>query len=509
MFSYGWRLSGARPCAQRSVGRFGERGLGKLQGAGAVAAHFDQARSAADHAVEFFDEEVDGVVAFAGNDGSVAGRAIDLHVPLGNKSLAGVAGLQVAFELNANAEDAFFVAEKAVGLFGDKRFERRRQLEVDAGYYQFVCFVLSVHDYVFSLVFLTKFMSSSPMVSAKIRRALGRYSTVIITGGSSGIGRVFIERLHKVAPNLVFFNLSRRAPGMFQEQLNLRHVPCDLSDPAALAAGAEKVLSELKLRTDGGGILLINNSGFGGYGRVSEVGREHQLEMIDVNVRAVVDLTTRLLPVIEERGGTVLNVASLAGYLPTAYTATYGATKAFVLNWTLALDAELRRWTNTGGGGGERTSAVWALAVCPGPVATEFFRRAGLREGAAGDALSFTAEGVVDESIRALARGRSVCLPGWRPRWVARLVSVLPRAWVARIGAGVLTRYRMSRVTGGGAGAKGGGRGKHERALRCVTEFRIPRRARLRVAAASAEHGPGAGAHDFGGGNRGVGGARG
>ncbi|RRJ98096.1 SDR family NAD(P)-dependent oxidoreductase [Opitutaceae bacterium TAV4] len=283
--------------------------------------------------------------------------------------------------------------------------------------------------------------SSSPIVSTEIRHAMGRYSTVIVTGGSSGIGRMFIERLLTVAPDLVVFNLSRRIPNIFHGQLNLRHIECDLSDPAALGAAAERVLSELKQRAPTGGILLINNSGFGGYGRVSEVGREHQLEMIDVNVRAVVDLTTRLLPVIEERGGTVLNVASLAGFLPTAYTATYGASKAFVLHWTLALDAELR--------GRRAQRGAWALAVCPGPVATEFFRRAGLREGAAGDALAFTVEGVVEQSLRALARGQSVCLPGWRPRWVARVVSVLPKSWVARIGARVLERYRMSRVAGG------------------------------------------------------------
>lgn len=302
----------------------------------------------------------------------------------------------------------------------------------------------------FSLVFLTKFMSaSSPNISDDIRHALGRYSTVIVTGGSSGIGKMFIERLRTVAPNLVFFNLSRRIPSIFSGQLNLRHIPCDLAHPAELERASEQLLRELKQRAPTGGILLINNSGFGGYGRVGEVGHAHQLEMLDVNVRALVDLTVRLLPEIEARGGTVLNVASLAGFLPTAYTATYGATKAFVLHWTLALDAELRerRQAASEGGRGQMTlPPVWALAVCPGPVATEFFRRAGLREGAAGDALSFTVEGVVEESLRALARMRSLCLPGWRPRWLALVVSLLPKTWVARIGARVLTRYRMSRV---------------------------------------------------------------
>ncbi|MDR1279520.1 MAG: SDR family NAD(P)-dependent oxidoreductase [Opitutaceae bacterium] len=291
-----------------------------------------------------------------------------------------------------------------------------------------------------------------------------RYSTVIVTGGSSGIGRAFIERLHRVCPDLAFFNLSRRNPDLslsHLRQLELRHIACDLADPASLAGAAEQVLRGLKEQARPGKILLINNSGFGGYGRVAELGREHQLGMIDVNVRAVVDLTSRLLPAIAERGGTVLTVASLAGFMPTPYTATYGATKAFVLHWTLALDAELRASSRPSRPSRPASRPACgrarALAVCPGPVATEFFRRAGLREGAAGDALAFTVGGVVECSLRALARGRSLCVPGWRPRLVAALVQALPKRWVARAAERVLARYRMSRVNApAGSGGSGG-----------------------------------------------------
>ena len=90
--------------------------------------------------------------------------------------------------------------------------------------------------------------------------------------------------------------------------------------------------------------------------------------MIDLNVRAVVQLTGRLLPLLKARGGAIVNVASTAAFQPTPWMATYGATKAFVLNWSLALNQDLR---GTG---------VRVLVVCPGTTETEFFKRAGRGE---------------------------------------------------------------------------------------------------------------------------------
>jgi hypothetical protein len=267
------------------------------------------------------------------------------------------------------------------------------------------------------------------------RNTLSEYAVIVVTGGSSGIGKAFIEHVLRVRPEVFICNLSRREPGTFSGQLKPRHVPVNLTDSAALAAAADEVAEWVSGQAPRGKMLLVNNSGFGGYGRVDELEREHQLEMMDLNMRAVVDLTARLLPVLKARGGVVINIASTASFQPTAFMATYGATKAFLLHWSLALNEDLRG------------SGVRALAVCPGPTATEFFRRAGLRQGAVSDRWGETADDVVRTTLRALESGRAQVVSGWVNWAMAAVASRLPKPWAARLGAMVLAKFRMSRVT--------------------------------------------------------------
>ena len=270
---------------------------------------------------------------------------------------------------------------------------------------------------------------------------LSEYSVIVVTGGSSGIGKAFIEHVWKLNPDVVICNLSRRTPELFAGKLKARQMAVDLADAAALGRAAEAVLAEVAEAAPRGRVMLINNSGFGGYGRVEELGREHQLEMIDVNVRAVVDLTARLLPLLRARGGAVVNIASTAAFQPTAHMATYGATKAFFLHWSLALNEELRG------------SGVRALAVCPGPTATEFFKRAGLRQGAVSGRWGQTAEEVAGEALRALARGRAQVVCGWGNWLLATIASRLPKPIAARAGAALLVKFRASRVEAPMSGA--------------------------------------------------------
>jgi short-subunit dehydrogenase len=267
-----------------------------------------------------------------------------------------------------------------------------------------------------------------------LNEVLKDFTAVVVTGGSSGIGKSFIEQFVALSPGLQVCNLSRRSPSINIGQLKLRHFPCDLSQTAEVAETASQVEAFLESQVPAGRILLLNNSGFGAYGHFPEPEVATLTEMIDVNVGAVVELTARLLPLLKRRGGVIVTVASTAAFQPTAYMATYGATKAFVLNWSLALNEELR-------GSGLRT-----LALCPGPTATEFFLRAGLQQGSVPDAFGMTCKEVVEATLRAIASGRSQVVPGWKNKVSTFLVSKLPKPVAARLAAMVLARFRLKKV---------------------------------------------------------------
>ena len=258
-------------------------------------------------------------------------------------------------------------------------------------------------------------------------------SVIIVTGGSSGIGCSIIKAIKNLAPTSTLCNLSRSKPGDFFDQHGI-HIATDLSDSKAVAAAAAQ-LNIIIAEAEAGEVLLINNSGFGDYGRLQDSDRTKQLQMIDLNVRAVVDLTAHLLPQMLERGGCVVNVASTAGFQPTAYLATYGATKAFVLNWTLALGEDLRG------------TKVRTLAVCPGPTRSNFFKSAGfetppMQEGASLTP-DMTSEQVADLTLQALAKGKSLLVTGWRNKLIAFFGSKFPIIVVTRVGAAILRKMRL------------------------------------------------------------------
>jgi len=266
-----------------------------------------------------------------------------------------------------------------------------------------------------------------------LREALQTFSTVVITGGSSGIGKSFIELGAKLVPEMFFCNLSRTAPVIKSVKLNLCHISCDLSRSESVATAAAEVETFLAQKVPAGRILLINNSGFGSYGCFPEPNLPHQLEMLDVNIRGLVDLTGRLLPTLKSRGGVIINVASTAAFQPMPFMATYSATKAFVLHWSLALNHELK---GTG---------VSTLAVCPGPTSTQFFRRAGLGERTTVDSLSMSGEDVVMQSLHALAAGKSLVVTGWKNKISAVAGGMSPKRLATWTAAKVVERYLRRR----------------------------------------------------------------
>lgn len=280
------------------------------------------------------------------------------------------------------------------------------------------------------------FVFLSPVVPS-LREALQPFSAVLVTGGSSGIGKSFIQLCGNLKPDLQFCNLSRRAPDENippGTQKNLNHFACDLSRADEVARAAGEVQGFLARTAPAGRVLLFNNSGFGSFGAFAELPLERELAMIDLNVRGLVHFTGLMLPTLRRQGGAVINVASTLAYIPAPFAATYGATKAFVLHWTLALDVELNG------------SGVRALAVCPGTTATSFFTAAGAAGDALASPLTMTPDAVAQAALRALARGRGQVVPGFWNKVYTFTAARLPKAFGARAAARFLSSRRSRPV---------------------------------------------------------------
>lgn len=269
--------------------------------------------------------------------------------------------------------------------------------------------------------------------NASLSGVLKDFAGVVLTGGSSGIGKSFIKLVAKVQPDLVICNLSRRSPDIFSEELKLRHVPCDFSQEGEILKGVETVLSILNREVPEGRVLLINNSGYGSYGHFLEADLSNELGIIDVNIRAMVELTGRLLPTLKVRGGAIINIASTAAFQPTPLLATYGASKAFVLHWSLALREELK------------STGVHVLVVCPGPTSTGFGTRAGVKAGSVPGGPGQTPDDVARISLRVLARHRAVVVCGWRNWIVATFASLLPKTWTSALALRLISRVQPAK----------------------------------------------------------------
>ena len=260
---------------------------------------------------------------------------------------------------------------------------------------------------------------------------LKNYSVVVITGGSSGIGHQFVLRLAALKPDLTILNLSRTRPEDNWNGLPILHRQLDLASPAEMDESLQWIADKCAASAPGK-MLLINNSGFGSYGRFPSGGLDRQLDMVEVNISAPVHLTGRLLPEIRKRGGGVINMSSLAGCIPTPYMATYGASKSFILNWSLALGQELK------------ADGIRVLAVCPGPTKSLFFKNAGFATPPGGSiAGNATPDFVVDRALEAYAKGRSFLVTGWRNKLVATAASLLSRTEQASVSEFVLRKLRL------------------------------------------------------------------
>ena len=254
---------------------------------------------------------------------------------------------------------------------------------------------------------------------------------IVVTGASSGIGREFARVAAGEGAYLLLTGRSQEALAELVVELAARgaravSVPLDLCDPDA-GERIEAALHEHGLYCD----VLVNSAGYGLYGPAPELDRAQQLSMLDVNARALTDLTLRLLPgMLARRRGGVINVGSLSAYFPGPNMALYYATKAYVRSFSDALHAEV---AGTG---------VTVTGVNPGPVRTDFFRRSNAHVSHMSKLVArLDAAHVAKAGWRAFKAGRREVIPSLTHRMMALGAKVAPRAWTLWL-SGLLLRRR-------------------------------------------------------------------
>jgi short-subunit dehydrogenase len=241
----------------------------------------------------------------------------------------------------------------------------------------------------------------------------------LITGASSGIGaelaRVFASKGHRLA--LVARRADRLemlageivAAGGDRPMI----IPCDLQQ----SDGGDKVAAALAAA----GVeveYVVNNAGFGKFGRAVKIDRAEQLGIIAVNIRTLTDLSLRFSDqLIRNRGG-ILNVGSVAGFLPGPGMAVYYASKAYVMSFTEALHEELG------------PLGVRVTLLCPGPVPSEFQSRAGFRPGFDSAVLNVSPADVALAGYRGLMANKRAVIPGVGVKMVPFLLRFFPRGFV-------------------------------------------------------------------------------
>jgi short-subunit dehydrogenase len=244
----------------------------------------------------------------------------------------------------------------------------------------------------------------------------------LITGASAGIGyelaKIFaangarvalvarrVERLQTLAAEIT---AAGGKPPLI--------VGCDLQRPDSgdeVAQALEAAGVEVE--------YLVNNAGYGLFGESRALDRADQLGMVDLNVRSLTDLSLRFADQVIRHKGGILNVASIASFLPGPRMSVYYATKAYVLSFSEALFSELG------------PHGVRVTALCPGPVHTEFQARAGVIPGFDSKVLNVTPYNVAMSGYRALMAGRRIALPGWGMKLIPRLLRFVPRGMVVRL----------------------------------------------------------------------------
>ena len=238
----------------------------------------------------------------------------------------------------------------------------------------------------------------------------------LITGASAGLGAEFARQCARRGEEVVLVARRQDRLEALAAEIGSAHViAADMTEPGE----STRVIGEV-IRHGMWVNTLINNAGFGLAGRFDELSLARQLEMIDLNIRALTNLSFVVInDMVLRGGGAILNVASTAAFQPGPGMAVYFATKAYVLSFTEALHEEFRG------------SGIRVTALCPGPTATEFGSVAGLSGGFA--KYSPPATVVVQAGLAALDKGEAIAIPGLINKATAQSHRFFPRSLVRRV----------------------------------------------------------------------------
>lgn len=241
----------------------------------------------------------------------------------------------------------------------------------------------------------------------------------IITGASSGMGREFVKQIDASESFDEIWVIARR-----KERLEELVAECkNKIRPIALDLMRQESFDEYEamLKNEAPDVaVLVNGSGFGRFGAFEDIDLKAQLDMIDLNDKALVAMTYLTLPYMN-KGGKIYQIDSLSSFQPVPYIGVYGATKAFVLSFSRALNVELKK------------RGIRVMAICPGWVRTEFFDRAVTDDTITYYNKYYESDEVVERALKDMKKGRDVSVCGFSTRMQVRLTKLLPHRLVMKI----------------------------------------------------------------------------
>ncbi len=242
----------------------------------------------------------------------------------------------------------------------------------------------------------------------------------VITGASSGMGKEFVLQISRTEQLDEIWVIARRTERLEALQAE---IPNTKIRPISLDLTKNESIESYRklLETENPNVaILVNASGFGKFGTFTDMDLDAMMNMIDLNDKAYVAMTYVTLPYMTE-GGEIYQLDSLSSFQPVPYIGVYGATKAFVLSFSRALNVELKK------------RKIKVMAVCPGWVKTEFFDHAVYDDTIVYYNKFFTAEQVITRALRDMKKGKDVSICGASIRAQVFFTKLLPHKLVMKI----------------------------------------------------------------------------